>query len=189
MVGDAVAYAGMMAAWDHDHGHALAAFDGDEFFAECLSDVAPPLKLPNPIRLWRGVELTKGDDPMWAATSVSWTRSVDVACWFAFRFGRPRPFVFRVDLDPCCVIAIHHRRKEREVLVNPEAPGLYNVVLDGSQIEVKSLEQDANAPKDLIELWRRRCDQERERMQIRRTKWLERHARRLNRYGGTSGDA
>ena len=51
VVGHAVAYEGLMAAWDHDHGHVLAEFGDDQFFADALSDVAPPLRLPNPIRL------------------------------------------------------------------------------------------------------------------------------------------
>ena len=175
----AVAYEGLMAAWDHDHGHVLAEFGDDQFFADALSDVAPPLRLPNPIRLWRGVEIAEGEDPTCAATCVSWTRSRDVACWFAFRFERPRPFVFRVDLDPCCVIAVHHHRREREVLVNPEALGWGPVVLDGSQIKLESLEPDATAPDHLIERWRRRCEQERERRRTRRAQQLERYTRRL----------
>ena len=61
------------------------------------------------------------------------------------------------------VIAVHHHRREREVLVNPEALGWGPVVLDGSQIKLEMLEPDANAPDHLIERWRRRCEQERER--------------------------
>jgi hypothetical protein len=116
VVGHDVAYQGLMAAWDHDHGHVLAAFGEDQSFVDCLSDVAPPLNLPNPVRLWRGVEMMKDEDPASGASSVSWTRSHDVACWFAFRFEKPRPFVFRVDLNPNCVVALHHHRGEREVL-------------------------------------------------------------------------
>jgi hypothetical protein len=180
VVGDAVAYEGMMTAWDHDHGHVLAAFGDDQFFADALSEVAPPLKLSNPVRLWRGVGITEVVDPAYAASGVSWTRSRDMACWFAFRFERPRPFVFRVDLDPCCVIAVHHHRREREVLVNPEALGWGPVVLDGSQIKLEMLEPDANAPDHLIERWRRRCEQVRERRRIRDAKRLEHYTRRIH---------
>jgi hypothetical protein len=179
VVGDVVAYEGIMAAWDHDHGHVLAAFGDDQSFADCLSEVAPPLTLPNPIRLWRGVEITESDDPALAASGVSWTRSREMACWFAFRFGKPRPFVFRVDLDPCCVIAVHHHRGEREVLVNPDELCWNTVVLDGSRIEVQCLEQDANAPDHLIERWRHRCEQERECRRTRQAKRLEQYERRM----------
>ena len=102
-----------------------------------------------------------------------------MACWFAFRFGRPRPFVFRVDLDPCCVIAVHNHRGEREVLVNPEALGWNSVVLDGSRITLESLEPDATAPDHRIESWRRRCEQERERRRTRHAKRLDWYTRRL----------
>lgn len=179
VVGNGVAYQGIMAAWDHDHGHVLAAFGDDQCFADCLSEVAPPLDLPNPVRLWRGVEITKDEDPAYAASGVSWTRSRDVASWFAFRFSKPRPFVFRVDLDSCCVIAVHHHRGEREVLVNPEAVRWAAVMLDGSRIEVQTLEPDASAPDRLIEKWLRYCENERERRRARDAKRLERYTRRL----------
>jgi hypothetical protein len=179
VIGRHVSYRGMMAAWDHDHGQVLAAFSDDQLFADCLSEVAPPLNLPNRVRLWRGVEITRDGDPAYAAAGVSWTRSRDVACWFAFRFDKPRPFVFRVDLPPYCVIAVHHHRREREVLVNPEALGWSSVVLDGSRITLESLEPDATAPDHLIERWRCRYEQERERRRIRQAQQLERYTRRL----------
>jgi hypothetical protein len=69
-------------------------------------------------------------------------------------------------LDPCCVIAVHHRRGEREVLVNPEALGGHAVVLDGGQITLQSLEPHTNAPDHLIERWRRRCEQERKAVRL-----------------------
>jgi hypothetical protein len=179
VVGHDVAYQGMMAAWDHDHGRVLAAFGDDQSFADCLSDVAPSLKLPNPVRLWRGVELTEDGDPACSAFGASWTRSRDVACWFAFRFDKPRPFVFQVDLDPYGVIAVHHHRGEREVLVSPEALGAGHVVMEGGQIALQSLEPDTNAPDHLIKRWYSRCEQERERRRTRDAKRNERYMRRL----------
>ena len=53
--------------------------------------------------------------------------------------------------DPYCVVAVHHDRGEREVLVNPEALGWDDVVLDGSHITLQSLEPDTIAPDHLIE--------------------------------------
>jgi hypothetical protein len=89
-----------MAAWDHDHGQVLAAFGDDQLFADCLSEVAPPLNLPNRVRLWRGVEITRDGDPAYAPAGVSWTRSREVACWFAFRFGKLRPRGTPTELRP-----------------------------------------------------------------------------------------
>lgn len=79
LIGDDVAYHGMMSAWDHDDGWVASAFGGEQWFAECLADVAPPLKLKNPVRLWRGVAVEKGEDPAGAAFGVSWTRSRHIA--------------------------------------------------------------------------------------------------------------
>jgi hypothetical protein len=150
----------------------------------CLIDVAPPLKLPKPLRIWRGVQMKKGEHPADAAFGVSWTRSRDVACWFVFRFDwQPdvRPFVFRVDLDPRSVIAIHRARREREVLVNVEELNYHHIVLDGSKMTIDDLMPDSNAADHLIERWRRGCEQERQRRRKRDAKRLERYKGRVQR--------
>ena len=102
-VGGRVAYHGMMEVWEHDHAVLMDAFDCDYYaVAACLKDVAPPLAIDKPLRVWRGVCVRDGEDPAAAAQGLSWTRSRDVACWFAFRFALHRrpTFVFRADVEP-----------------------------------------------------------------------------------------
>lgn len=105
-IGNEVAYHGMRAAWGHDDGYVAVAFGAKEQFADCLSEVAPPLGLQKSLRVWRGVQMEDGEHPADGAFGISWTRSRDVACWFALRFELPklRPFVFQVDLDPYSLI-------------------------------------------------------------------------------------
>jgi hypothetical protein len=40
-----------MAAWGHDDGYVAVAFGAKEQFADCLSEVAPPLGLQKSLRV------------------------------------------------------------------------------------------------------------------------------------------
>jgi hypothetical protein len=160
MIGNDVSYHGMMAAWDHDHGHVVDAFGSHYDFGCCLSEVAPPLRrLYKAVRVWRGVQLQPGDHPAEAANGISWTRNRDVACWFALRYDVPewRPFVFQVDLGPGGIVALHHARGEHEAIINlEELEGDWNsIVVDGSSVRLDDLEPDIRAPEHLVARWRR----------------------------------
>jgi len=123
-IGHQVAYAGMMEAWDHDHGVTLDAFVTSDDFTAALRDIAPPVKLTKPVRAWRGVIVTEGH-PADAAIRPSWTQSRDIACWFALRFYMfcgdldYRPFVFSTMLQPHMIVPEHDGRRERELIVAP----------------------------------------------------------------------
>ena len=86
------------------------------------------------------------------------SRHIALLVCIPFQF-RPRPFVYRVDLAPYSVIALHHSRREREALINVEALEYHSVVLDGSKVTLEDLAPDKDAPDDLIARWRSGCEQ------------------------------
>lgn len=163
-VGNAVAYAALMEAWEHDDRVLVEAFDTMDVFAAALRAVAPPIKRKRPLRVWRGIAVRHAH-PGPAAIGLSWTRSRDIACWFATLYqGRAdlpgvRPFVFTTTLDASAIIAFHNGRKEQEVIVDPavldvehELGGLG--VDDGTGTCSIDLEADSAAPSDVLADWR-----------------------------------
>lgn len=163
VAGDATAFAGMMAAYQHDHGVTVEAFGAFEF-GPALARVAPRHALAKPIRVWRGVCLREIDDSADEAwIGFSWTRDRATACWFAFRFAyasAARPLVFRLDVEPSEVIALNHARGEREVILDPYNDlDPYRVTIDGAPgIDAEFIDPDYRAPPDLLARWRRARD-------------------------------
>lgn len=162
-VGNAVAYAALMEAWDHDDRVLVEAFETMDVFAAALRAVAPPLKRKRSLKVWRGVAVLKAH-PGPAAIGLSWTRSRDVACWFATQHRGIgdvpgiRPFVFTATLDPAAIIAFHNARPEQEVLVDPAALDteheMGGLLVDGMASCSIALEPDAVGPPDVLERWR-----------------------------------
>jgi hypothetical protein len=158
VVGRRAAYAGMMAAWDHDHEELHEAFDNDLLrLADALRGVAPPITRENRLRVWRGVIVDKGD-PSDAVMGLSWTRNRDVACWFAMRWhGRNpalRPFVFEMVVEPTQIIAFHNGRSEFEAIIHPTAIDPDSTCwVEGENSLVDQL--DGRAPDTAVERWRR----------------------------------
>jgi hypothetical protein len=73
VIGRAPAYAGMMAAWEHDHGRVLDAFD--DTFASALAEVAEPIRRKKRLRIWRGV-IVEAEIPKspWEMLGISWKK-------------------------------------------------------------------------------------------------------------------
>jgi hypothetical protein len=180
LIGKDIAFAGMMAAFDHDHAVMIKAFQTAEDLAYALRDVAPPLELSKPLRVWRGVQVQEHRYAYDAAFGLSWTRSRAIACWFATRFAsRPddRCFVFRVDLRPETVLVLSNERKEREVIVDPAILHEHIIQVDGSNIIVEDLPY--RVPNDLANRWRLVGDRyERRKKSAERTKLKQLRPRR-----------
>jgi hypothetical protein len=160
-IGPVLAFAALMEAWDHDDRHLVDAFETADQLVAALRVVAPPLRRKRPLRVWRGI-VVKDAHPGAAAVGLSWTRSRDIACWFATTYGGrsdipgTRPFVFDVALLPEEIVALHDGRDEQEVLVEPrllelnEAP----IVVDGTTITLADLAADSHAPAEVLASWR-----------------------------------
>jgi hypothetical protein len=112
VVGNKVAYRGLMEAWNHDHHWVLSAFGSDVAFTDALCEVAPVGKRRKPIIAWRGTSRLD------SAYGLSWTTSRDIACWFATRSGNT-PYVFRAELSPEDIVTSYNGRSERELIINP----------------------------------------------------------------------
>lgn len=87
--GHELVYAAIMYAWEHDDDYRelIDAFENVSRFpcfglATALSKVAPQIKRKRRLRVWRGVAVREAN-PSEAAFGFSWTRSRDIACWFA----------------------------------------------------------------------------------------------------------
>ena len=105
--------------------------------------------------------------PADAAIGLSWTRSLDIACWFALRFyvrgtdlGDYRPFVFSTMLQPHMIVTTHHGCYERELIVEPwmlaeEQNAIY---VDGTGLTLFDLAEDSRAPDATIAKWIRAAD-------------------------------
>lgn len=179
LVGDRAAYSGIMAAWDHDHVETFAAFGSQDAFASALLDVAPAPRRPRKqtMRCWRGVAVKT--DAAAAAFGVSWTRNRDIACWFAFRFAllNLRPFVFRCDIDPGAIVALHNDRGEREVLVDPSQLRGEQIFIDGTDCYCDQFDPDSRAPNSLLNMWHEAAQRNSRRM---RSREKQRVARQLH---------
>jgi hypothetical protein len=155
LIGKDIAFAGMMNAFDHDHAVMIKAFQTTEDLAYALRDVAPPLKLSKPLRVWRGVQVPEHCDARGAAFGMSWTGSRAIAYWVATRFAcRPddRCFVFQVDLRPETVLLLWNGRREQEVIVDPAILREHIIRVDGSNMTVEDLPY--RVPNDLANRWR-----------------------------------
>lgn len=69
--------------------------------------------------IYRGAS---GVDLKTAAKGLSWTRSRDVACWFAFRYGRGEPIVVTASVDSSKVIFYDDDRYEQELILRQAVP-------------------------------------------------------------------
>jgi hypothetical protein len=149
-IGSSIAFAGMMAAYEHDHRETFAAFGSDIKFANALRRVAPHHNQTVPIRAWRGI-IVRDSDPREAAAGISWTTDRDVAAWFAMRYHKDidgaRPFVFTAEFDPDAVVAFYDDRHEAEVIVDLRGFRLRPVFVDFDESALKSLNAMA-APSD-----------------------------------------
>ena len=119
-IGCKVAFAGMMAAWEHDHIIVAKAFASSLAFARALKAVAPPSGQTEPLRAWRGV-LLKNAHPYEAALAPSWTTDRDTAAWFAMRFFNEnglRPFVCYADFEPEDIVAFNSSGSEAELIIH-----------------------------------------------------------------------
>jgi hypothetical protein len=166
-IGHQVVYAGMMEAWGYDHAVTRQAFQTDDDFAAALRAVAPPVKLTEPVRAFRGIIVTEGD-PAAPAIGLSWSRSPDIACWFALRvylfagvdLGAYRPFVFFTVLQPHMIVTAYHGRGERELIVEPWmlAEDLEAIRVNGTGFTLFDLDEDSRAPETVIAKWLRAAD-------------------------------
>jgi hypothetical protein len=122
VIGCDVVFAGMMAAWEHDHNHVAHAFGSSIAFALALKAVAPPHGRTETLRAWRGI-LPANEQLQDATFGPSWTTDRDIAAWFAMRFyfnqdGARRPFVYCADFEPDDIVAFNDSRNEAEVIVH-----------------------------------------------------------------------
>jgi hypothetical protein len=157
ILGNKVAYSGMIQAWDHDDFEVKSAFGGEAEFVQALREVARPSQRKRPVRAWRGVRNLDG------AYGVSWTTERDIACWFSMLYyeRHQTPFVFFCDLRPDDIVVEHSGRKEYELLVDPRS--LYGramlAVCDGdTSIEACEMTGHSEVPPSAIADWRLSSD-------------------------------
>ncbi len=139
-IGPGAAYAGMMAAWDHDHRVVTDAFGSRDQLVAALREVAPRFDWASAreIDVWRGAVVNR-DDALLHTVDLCWSRSRNVACWFGLRDYVPvlqpslAPVVFCAKIDRTVVVARHDSRAEQEVIVDVARllRGGYAVTLDG----------------------------------------------------------
>jgi hypothetical protein len=156
-IGREVVYTALLEAWDHDDRYLIDAFGTVDAFVEALRAVTPPLRRKRPLRAWRGI-VVRDAHPGEAAIGLSWTRSRDIACWFATRhcnIGGVRPFVFQCVFFPHEIVALHDGRGEQEVLVDL-AMLQWNewITVDGTGIDRADLVSDSSPPADALADWR-----------------------------------
>jgi hypothetical protein len=161
-------YAALMGAWDWEHNALCEAFGTIDDLASALRAVAPPLKLEQPLKVWRGIMVH--DNPAEAAIGLSWSTSFPVACWFATeRAGFARmmeqrgahPFVFALTATADEIIALHGggtvtTATEREALLEPAKLDklTHKIVIEGTTITLADLQSDSRAPAEAVARWR-----------------------------------
>jgi hypothetical protein len=184
-VGRAVAYAALIRAWEHDDRELVNAFETADQFVAALIEVAPPHRRRRPLTAWRGVAVHHAH-PGLAAVGLSWTCSRDIACWFAMcfrnrsRLSDVRPFVFRTELDPIEVVALHDERGEQEVIVDVGRLEFNtSIVVDGTSIELDELEPERCAPAEALASWRAAGERWEEQKQRRLRRLLQQRRRKL----------
>jgi hypothetical protein len=170
LIDPAAVYAGVIAAWDHDHRVVIEAFGSSEQLVAALKKVAPHFDSGSAtqIEVWRGAVVNRSDTLL-HAVDLCWSRSRNVACWFSLRDYVPvlqpsvAPVVFRAKIDRSVVVARHNSRAEQEVIVDV---GLlragYAVTLDGidgrplnERDRIADLCPDREAFDRLLDDWRR----------------------------------
>jgi hypothetical protein len=167
-LGRDLVFARLMDVWDWEHDALCEAFETIDDLANALREVAPPLKLEQPLTVWRGVMIR--NDPVAAAIGLSWTTSFDVACWFATeRAGVARimerqgmhPFVFELSATADEIIAVHEggtatSATEREVLLEPAKLDrlTHRIMVEGTDIPVAALRTNTQADVTAVERWR-----------------------------------
>ncbi len=90
-----------------------------------LNKVAPrlDLALPEQIEIWRGTVASR-DDTLRNCIGLSWSRTREIACWFALHDYAPElqpsliPVVLRGKVDRSVIVATHGARAEQEVIVD-----------------------------------------------------------------------
>ena len=146
LVGGNVVYTGIMLAWDHDNREIVDAFGSTEQFVAALKDVAPPhpLEPSGSLEAWRGALVNKV-----AALSdfigLSWTRSRNIACWFALREYVPVlqpslvPVVLHAYLNRSVIVVQHNVRAEQELMVDVTRLPLTDskINLDGTNVSFR----------------------------------------------------
>lgn len=188
-IGPALAYAAFMTAWGHDDRELFEAFETPEAFAAALREVAPPVKRKRSLRVWRGIAV-RDAHPGVAAIGLSWTRSREIACWFATRYQRRadlpgiRPFVFTTELEPWEIIAFNNSRGEQEVLVDLAALATLEqaemITVDDTTITTiflkdltaDDLTADSTPPADALADWRAAGERYEARKQIEESRKL-----------------
>jgi hypothetical protein len=153
-------FAAMLTAWDHDHHEVIEAFDSEYNFVKALAKVAPEIRRKRRLTVYRGIALRHGD-PGELARGVSWTRSRDIACWFATVYhtrdgnvSAVRPVVLRAVVEPWEIVAFHKGRREQEVIVSQQIFWDGAVRVDGTNIAWEELEADSCVPASTVEEWR-----------------------------------
>jgi hypothetical protein len=169
-IGTAIAYAGVMVAWDHDHREVVDAFGSSDAFVAALKKIAPALgpAVPGRLEVWRGAIIGRNDG-LQISIGPSWTRSRNVASWFALHDYTPAlqptlaPIVLHANIDRSIIVATHGARAEQEVIIDvgrPELVGRGVITLDadnslaepGRQLDVPC--SDDTTLKHLIASWR-----------------------------------
>jgi hypothetical protein len=170
VVGVDAAYIGIMLAWTYDGGQLLEAFGSADQFTGALRNVAPPVQLASlkPVHLWRGTVVNR-TNPIGDSIGLSWTRSRNVACWFALRKFVPAlqpslaPVVLHTHLDRSVILAQHDARGEQEVIIDATQLLLTDLIinLDGTDMSccdlrtpVADLYTDERTFDHLIADWR-----------------------------------
>jgi hypothetical protein len=165
-IGHEAVYAGIMTAWDHDHRDIVEAFGSVARFTAALRDVAPRLSHSDQLTIWRGALLNRSQ-PIADAIHISWTRSRNVACWFALRNYVPAiqpfqiPVVLRTRLEHDVVISRHNARAEQEVLIDPHCLAACTIVVEGldarfmMRTPLVDVTSDESTYSQLIVAWRR----------------------------------
>jgi hypothetical protein len=150
IVGAHTAYIGIMLAWTHDSRQLSEAFGSAKQFINALTSVAPTVQSPDtkPIEIWRGTLLNR-TTPITHSFGLSWSRSRDVACWFALREYVPalQPALAPVVLHACfnrsVILARHNARAELEVIIDvtrqPWIDGMIN--FDGTDASGPALQR------------------------------------------------
>ncbi|SIO63339.1 hypothetical protein SAMN05444166_7317 [Singulisphaera sp. GP187] len=81
-----------------------------------LRQAGEPLPGPGPFHLYRGIA---GTGRARRLRGYSWTRSLEVACWFATRLDLPSPAVLTAEVSEGAVLAYHDVRSEQEFICKP----------------------------------------------------------------------
>lgn len=165
-VGRERTYGALLDAWDWHHHDLWEAFGSVDALACALREVAPPIRLDRSLKVWRGGSIPRDVHPAQVAVGLSWTTSLDVACWFAvgaprLRFADDRPLVFALDATADEIIALHRghtatTETEREALLDPAKLDLltHRITIEGTAVAVADLRNHSRIPDEVSARWR-----------------------------------